>query len=221
MSKKSIVTVLGALTTLAGLTTFTPAASATSSVAIGFMNPSSLETSKIETPLLPPAAGTPLELPLSLPVKQFASNMDADACASLTTANIQAVIDKIIKSISKAQLDKSANGVNGAYASAPGANLDSLAIARDKMLGLKDWLHTAGVLDPPPFVTNTTGAYNVNGYVSETVSSLHSARHWAMISVVYHNSADAQQSYELTTQALDLIEPLGAQAGRCYMSPVR
>jgi hypothetical protein len=176
------------------------------------------ETSKIETPLLPPAAGTPPERPLTLPVKQSASNRDADACASLTTTTIQAVIDKIIESRNKAQLDDSANGVNGAYASAARDNLGFLTLARDKMLVLRDWLHTAGVLDPPPFVTNTSGAYNVHGYVRETVVNLHYARHWATISAVYHKSADARDSYELTTQALDLIEPLGAQAGRCYMS---
>ncbi|HYX14649.1 MAG TPA: hypothetical protein VE944_09830 [Nostoc sp.] len=154
----------------------------------------------------------------SLPVNQSASTGDANACASLTTASIQAVIDKIIESRNKAQIDNSANGVNGAYASAAKANLDLLTVARDKMLELRDWLYTAGVLDPPPFVTNTSAAYNVHSYVREAVVNLHYARHWATISAVYHKSANARNSYELTTQSLDLIEPLGAQAGRCYMS---
>ena len=179
------------------------------------------ETLKFETPLLPPTDGTPLDRPLAAPVKQTASTRVkaiADPCASLTTAAIQAVIDKIVESHNKAQLDDSANGVNGAYASAARDNLGFLTLARDKMLVLRDWLHTAEVLDPPPFVTNTSGAYNVHGYVRETVVNLHYARHWATISAVYHKSADARDSFELTTQALDLIEPLGAQAGRCYIS---
>ncbi len=174
----------------------------------------------IETPQLPPAAGTPLDRPLPAPVKQAkqtALTLD-DACADLTTAAIQAVIDKITESCNKAQSDADANGMNGAYASAARDNLSLLTMARDKMCVLRDWLHTAGIIDPPPFVTNTTGAYNVHGYVRETVVNLHYARHWATISAVYHSSVDALDSFELTTQALNLIEPLGAQAGRCYMS---
>jgi len=31
-------------------------------------------------------------------------------------------------------------------------------------------------------------------------------------------STDARDSYELTSQALNLAEALGAQAGRCYMN---
>jgi hypothetical protein len=171
------------------------------------------------SPTPPPSAGTPPDRPHPVPVKPQLESA-ATSCTSLTTAAIQAVINQIIASRDKAVKDDAANGaVNGpGYPSAARDNLAYLTQARDKMIVLRDWLQTAGVLDPPPFVTNASGAYNIHGYVRETVVALHYARHWATISAVYHSSADARDSYELTTQALDLIEPLGAQAGRCYMS---
>ncbi|HYR92426.1 MAG TPA: hypothetical protein VE422_50745 [Terriglobia bacterium] len=143
---------------------------------------------------------------------------DGDAsnpCASLTPAALQQVIDVIAQSRTKAQSDMAANGVTGAYAVAAEYNLAYLQDAYDKTLALQSWLQTNGL--DSPYVTNVSAAYSVHGYVREAVVSLQYARHWAMISVVYHSSADARNSYELTSQALNLIEPLGAQAGRCYM----
>jgi hypothetical protein len=141
---------------------------------------------------------------------------DSNPCASLTPAALQQVIDVIAQSRTKAQGDMAANGVTGNYAVAAQYNLDYLQDAYDKTLALQSWLQTNGL--DWPYVTNVSAAYSVNGYVREAVISLHYARHWGMISVVYHKSADARHSYELTSQALNLIEPLGAQAGRCYMN---
>ena len=62
------------------------------------------------------------------------------------------------------------------------------------------------------------GAYNIHGYAREIVTSFPYARHWAIISASYHQSTDARDSYELTSQALNLAGALGAQAGRCYMN---
>jgi hypothetical protein len=150
-----------------------------------------------------------------------AAPVDAEpsACASLTSAAIQTVIDRIGASGDKAQSDATVNGIDGGpgYPSAARDNLTYVNLARDQMVTLLDWLHTTEILDPPPFVTNASGAYNIHGYVREAITYLHVARHWATISATYHRSADARASFELTTQALDLIEPLGAQAGRCYM----
>ncbi len=186
------------------------------------MNTRIKETSAIETPTLPPAAGIPPDRPQPAPPKQAAKAASPRAplgnpCASLTPAAIQAVINKIIDSRKKAAADSAANGVNGVYASAARDNLTYLTDARDKMLVLQAWLKAGGI--DSPFVTNTTGAYNVHGYVRETVFLLHYARHWCMISASYHRSANARSSYELTTHALELIEPLGGEAGRCYMQP--
>jgi hypothetical protein len=179
---------------------------------------------KIEPPTLPPLAGTPPAHPLPSPSKRkrAATQSPVNLCASLTSANIKAVIDKIIDSRNKAVSDAAANGVTGKFASAARDNLTYLTEARDKMRVLLAWMYSAGVLGvppAPPLFVASAGAYQIHGYARETVIFLHYARYWAMISAVYHKSADARNSYELTTQALELIESLGAQAGRCYMEP--
>jgi len=180
-------------------------------------------TEATEFPLLPqPAAGMPPARPHPAPRKQQhaqARAVAANPCESVTSAAIQAVIDKIIESRNKAESDAAAHGAEGGpgYPLAATANLDYLTLARDTMLNLHSWLQVAEVIDPPPFVTNASGSYNVHSYVRETVIYLHYARHWCGISAAYHASADARDSFELTTQALELIEPLGAEAGRCYM----
>lgn len=125
------------------------------------------ERARIETPPLPPmqipSAGTPPDLlhPAAGKQKRARRAATADPCASLTNAAIQAVIDKIIESRDKAVSDDAKNGFSapapGASAIAASYNLASLTEARDKMTALRDWLHTAGVLDPPPFVSNITG----------------------------------------------------------------
>jgi hypothetical protein len=162
-----------------------------------------------------------IAVPLFILLSAFAvsaqNNDGPSPCASLTPAAIQDVIDVIAQSRTKAESDVAANGVNGAYAVAAVYNLAYLQDAYDKMVALQSWLQTNGL--DWPYVSNVSAAYNINGYAREVVISLHYARHWGMISVSYHNSADARDSYELTSQALNLIDPLAAQAGRCYMKP--
>lgn len=189
------------------------------------------DIAQTEFPMLPPTpppnAGTPPARPHPVPPKQKSqkgvsakAQPAGDPCAALTTAAIQEVINKIEESRKKAASDAAAHGAESGpgYPSSARDNLAYLILARDEMIVLRDWSQTAGVLDPPPFVSNTSGAYNIHGYVRATVIHLHYARHWATISASYHLSKDARDSYELTTRALELIEPLGAQAGRCYMS---
>lgn len=141
---------------------------------------------------------------------------DPDPCESLTPAALQQVIDVIAQSHTKAESDVAANGENGAYAVAAHHNLVYLKEAHGKMTALQSFLQSEGL--DSPYVTNASAAYNVHGYVREVVGPLHHARHWATISAAYHKSTDARDSYELTSQALNLAEALGAQAGRCYMN---
>jgi hypothetical protein len=139
----------------------------------------------------------------------------ADPCASLAPEALQQVIDKIAESLAKAESDVTANGTTGVYAIAAVYNRDYLAEVHQNLLFLQSWLKNLGL--DTPFVTNVSAAYNIHGYVREAVCSLHYARHWATISVVYHKSSDAFESFNLTSEAIDLAESLGAQAGRCYM----
>lgn len=137
------------------------------------------------------------------------------SCTSLTPAAIQGVIDKIAESRAKAESDAAAHGTTGTYASAARDNLAYLTEAHDQMVALQTWLSDQEL--DSPYVTNATAAYNVHGYVREVVVKLHYARHWATISATYHTSTDARDSFELTSQAIDLAEALGVQGGRCYM----
>jgi hypothetical protein len=162
-----------------------------------------------------PGAATKV-LGIKLTTAPTTSIDDPDPCESLTPAALQQVIDLIAQSQTKAESDVAANGENGAYAVAAHHNLVYLKEARDIMIALQTFLQSEGI--DSPYVTNASGAYNVHGYVREVVVPLHHARHWATISAIYHQSADARDSYELTSQTLDLAEALGAQAGRCYMN---
>lgn len=146
------------------------------------------------------------------------STLAADPCASLTPVAINQVILKIQNSLDFAQKDKGANGQNGKYASAARDNVTYLEQARDKMVALQSWLQANNL--ESPYVTNPTGAFNVHGYVRESVGPLHFARprHWATISVAHHLSKEAKESFRVTSEALDHIEALGAQAGWCYMN---
>lgn len=181
-------------------------------------------TDKAETPTPPPSAETPPPLPA--PTSPKISVGPGDPCTSLTSEAIQAVIGKINESLKKAKSDDAAHGPGatspGKYASAARDNVTYLTEAHDKMETLLAWLYTVKALGfppptPPTYVSNISAAYNIHGYVRETIISLHYARHWALISATHHQSANARDSYESTTEALDLIEPLGAQAGRCHM----
>jgi hypothetical protein len=161
-------------------------------------------------------APLPILLP-PLPASGRSAQMlaGADPCASLTPEALQQVIDKIAESLAKAENDVTANGTTGSYAIAAVYNRDYLAEVHQNLLFLQSWLKSQGL--DTPFVTNASASYNIHGYVREAVCSLHYARHWATISVVYHKSSDAFESFNLTSEAIDLAEPLGAQAGRCYM----
>jgi hypothetical protein len=152
------------------------------------------------------------------PVTSPTGAIEAGACASLTPAALQLLIDKLAESLAKAQSDVTANGTTGRYAVAAVYNRDYLAQVHGDLVFLQSWLQGLGL--DTPFVTNASAAYNIHGYVREAVYPLHHARHWATISVVYHSSRDAYDSYGLTSEALGLADTLGEQAGRCYMSSV-
>jgi hypothetical protein len=146
----------------------------------------------------------------------------ADPCASLTPAAIQNVIDVVAESRGHAEIDNTANGTTGAYASAARDNLTYLRQVGSSdpyRLGyLQSWLAENKI--PTPY-TNSTAVYSIHNYARENVWTLHHARHWASISAVYHASKAAVNSFEATTRAVELLESLGANAGRCYLKGYR
>jgi hypothetical protein len=152
-------------------------------------------------------AGT---LTFLLPPKVVAQT---DPCSSLTSTRIQGVISAIGESRTKAEADAAANGTTGAYASAARDNLAILTQAQTTMSNLLTWLH----LHYSAPYSSSNAAYNIYGYVRDTVASLHFARHWAAISVLYHRSIPARASVDATTAAINLAESLGSDATVCYL----
>ena len=172
-------------------------------------NPTKL--SPLPTTFAPPAILLP-PLPAGAPSR---AATEADPCAFLTLEVLQQVIDKAVESLAKAESDVNANGTTGTYAIAAVANRDSLTQVHQDLLFLQSWLRNFGL--DTPFVTNASAAFSIHSHVREAVYLLHHARHWTTISVVYHKSSDAFDSYSLTSEALGLAEALSEQAGRCYM----
>lgn len=155
----------------------------------------------------------PLTFTLARPITPASA---ADPCSALTPAAMQGVIDLIELSQRAAQQDEAANGTNGAYASAARDNLAYVTQAKMTMVSLRNWLHSNGF--DAPYVTDPTAAYTVESSTREASISLQSARHWAMISRVYHRSGPAQTSFDRSSQALSRLAVLGTQGGNCYMS---
>jgi hypothetical protein len=173
-----------------------------------------------KTPNLSPLGTTfaPLAIllpPLSAPTRACLQEEAANPCTSLTPAALQQVIDKVKESLDKAESDVIANYPTGLYAAAAVYNRNYLDDVHQNLLFLQSWLKNLGL--DSPFVTNTTAAFNIHSYVREAVYLLHNARHWATISVVSHTSPDAFDSYNLTSEAINLAEVLGTPAGLCYM----
>jgi hypothetical protein len=140
-------------------------------------------------------------------------------CASLTPAALQQVLDMVAQSLAKAESDAAVHGTKGTK---PGGNplaadynRDYVAEAQKSLLFLQAWLRSHGYLDKP-FVDNQTAAWNIFNYVWQNVYLLQLAQHWATLSVAYNTSREAFDSYNLTAKAIELAQPLGQQAGRCF-----
>jgi hypothetical protein len=185
------------------------------------MKPSSTGAGKTTIPTPPPPAGTAPPFPHPAPIKQKQAQAGTSPCQSLTSAAIKAAIAKIGESKAKATSDVTAHGAEDSPGNpnAAAQNLAHVSLAQTTMQRLLDWLTGHKMIDPPPVVTISSGVFNVHDYVRDAVITLHNARHFCIISAVQHASVEARASFELTTQALELLEPLGAQAGRCYMEP--
>jgi hypothetical protein len=149
----------------------------------------------------------------------------ASPCAALTPAAVDQLVAQLTVARGLADQDVALNAAGGAYAVAATYHRDNLVAALQKATELRGWLTANGL--GSPYVSNATAAYNVHGLARDVVGPLHHARHWATISAVYHKasatqpidrSGPARASYEATTQALTLVEALGADAGRCYLS---
>jgi hypothetical protein len=146
-------------------------------------------------------------------------------CTSVTKQSITELLDAIERARERAEANAAANGEAVPNAGYPGAAthcLRHIATARDWIDRLLRWLGDNDLFEgPDQQVNNTTAAYNVYGYCRETVVQLHHGRHWAAVSAAWNSSrktADpARECVERASEALALLDPLSAQATRCYL----
>lgn len=148
-----------------------------------------------------------------------------DPCAAVTRGAVEAVVQAIQAAHSEAQQNVKLNGAavpTAAYPAAAGFAETGLASALDTMNSLYAFIDNNNLFEPPDDrVTNASAAFNVSGYARETIVQLHFARHWAAVSASHNPSlTKAKPAVECTeriTGALELIEPLSADATRCYL----
>ncbi|MCY1046852.1 hypothetical protein OV208_36445 [Corallococcus sp. bb12-1] len=150
----------------------------------------------------------------------------ADPCGSVTRSAITGLRAKIEAARIVAQTNANDNGEGAPGAEYPGAATSSLAVltmALDWIDQLHLWLDTNGLyVAPDDRVTNTSAAFNVCAYCREISSHLHHARHWAAVSAAWNSSRNtaqpARDCVERASEALSLLDPLAANAARCYLS---
>jgi hypothetical protein len=149
----------------------------------------------------------------------------ANPCNSVTKQSITEVRDGIERARQLAEVNAAANGEGVPDAVYPGAatySLRHISTAREWMDRLLRWLADNDLFEgADQQVNNTTAAYNVYGYCRETVVQLHHGRHWAAVSAASNSSrktADpARECVERGSEALAMLDPLSAQATRCYL----
>ncbi|WP_169831872.1 hypothetical protein [Corallococcus exiguus] len=150
----------------------------------------------------------------------------ADPCGSVTRSTITGLRSKIQEACTVAQTNVNANGAGVPGAEYPGAatySLTVLTLALDGMDQLHLWLDTNGMyVAPDDRVTNASAAFNVSAYCREISSHLHHGRYWAAVSAAWNSSRNTAQPaldcVERVSEALALLDPLAANATRCYLS---
>jgi hypothetical protein len=138
---------------------------------------------------------------------------DGDDCAALDAASLDTpLLATIGAGLAAANADFATNGETGAYAVAAKYERDYLVAAKEKVKYLQDWM-AENELD----ATNASTAASVSASMRQAIGSLQEASWWALISAVYHKSADARTVFEKVTEATDLANALSKRGGRCYM----
>ena len=174
--------------------------------------------SAVSIPMMSALPALPVLLP---PAPAGAKDAAAGAtpCASLTPGALQQVLDAVAASLAKAEQDAALHGTKAPH---PGPNpLEAdhnrgfIAEAQTSLLSLQEWLKSHGYLNTP-FVNNQTAAWNIFNYMWVNVYNLHLAQHHATLSVARNTSREAWDSFNLAATAIDLMEALGNQAGRCF-----
>jgi hypothetical protein len=137
------------------------------------------------------------------------STPTTDECAFVTHAALADLLVPVDRAIELSDVDKAANGVTGAYASAANYANDYLHAARAKVLEMDDLI-----------TQNGNPIYSMGAWYSfrsvEAWNQLDSATWWLQVSAAYHHSQEARNAIELAGDAMERAATLRLHAVRCY-----
>ncbi len=132
-----------------------------------------------------------------------------DECVFVTHAALSDVLVPVDQAIELSDIDKAANGVTGAYASAANYANDYLRAARAKVVEMDDLMTQYGNV-----------IYSMGPWYSfrsaEAWNQLDAATWQLQISAAYHTSHEARQAMELAGEAMERAATLRMHAVRCY-----
>jgi len=137
------------------------------------------------------------------------STPSADECAFVTHEALSDLLVPIDQAIELSDIDKAANGVTGAYASAANTANDYLHAARAKVVEMDDLI-----------TQNGNPIYSMGAWYSfrsaEAWNQLDAGNWWLQVSAAYHHSQEARNAMELAGEAMERAATLRMHAVRCY-----
>jgi hypothetical protein len=132
-----------------------------------------------------------------------------DECRFVTHDALSELLLPIDQAIELSDIDKAANGVTGAYASAANYANDYLRAARAKVVEMDDLISQYG-----------NPIYSMGPWYSfgsaEAWNRLDAATWQLQISAAYHTSHEARSAMELAGDAMERAAALRMHAVRCY-----
>jgi hypothetical protein len=140
------------------------------------------------------------------------------ACASLTVANLQAVIDSLNADIN----GPATQDINSVP---PGGTLyvaqyehDDLVNARNMLVTFRDTVFVGSLLPGQSFLLNQSASFGLHDTVMTALDQVQLAEHYAIESAAYNRTLPPRYSYLAMVQLTPALVKLGADAGACDIS---
>jgi hypothetical protein len=141
-----------------------------------------------------------------------AADQGADPCLAISPKAVDLYIRTIQNALKWAAADAAANGTSGQYAVAASNSRMLLQRALDRAKLARSDLGT------DPATTTPAEAGTVKEHVRNILETVPEAAHWAIVSEIYHKSADARKAFDGSVAVLEQGNALYAESGRCYMN---
>lgn len=136
-----------------------------------------------------------------------------DPCTAISPRALTGYAQVIAAAHRWAVADASANGVSGRYAVAATNSRDQLKRAYDRSQAA-----IADLQNSSPSVTSAAEAGTIKEHLRYILELIPQAAHWAIISEIYHDSANARKAFEGSVEVLQRGSTLFAESSRCYMN---